>query len=151
MRSKAFCTVALLVMLVGICPVSVEAYTTVVDGIEVTVEMDQELYEEEDPITVTIIVTNQREETVVIASLEQLIPEGYVLTEESQAIMENFELSSGESRQLTAVLESMEQPQQEEEAMDFLDILLEGETWGIPNLLLLLGAIVLIVVFGILT
>ena len=65
--------------------------------------------------------------------------------------MENFELSSGESRQLTAVLESMEQPQQEEEAMDFLDILLEGETWGIPNLLLLLGAIVLIVVFGILT
>lgn len=118
------------------------------DGLEVTVEMDKEQYDEGEPITATITVTNTNDRSVTIVNLEQLIPEGYVLAADSEASKSNFEIKSGETVVLEVTFEGQPAESQEGEAEPegFLDKLLYGYTLGIPNLLL---AVIVLIAFGI--
>lgn len=118
------------------------------DGLEVTVEMDKEQYDEGEPITATITVTNTNDRSVTIVNLEQLIPEGYVLAADSEASKSNFEIKSGETVVLKVTFEGQpaESLEGEAEPEGFLDKLLYGYTLGIPNLLL---AVIVLIAFGI--
>ena len=117
------------------------------EGLQITVQMDNEQYNQGDAITATITVTNTNTHIVTVVNLEQLIPEGYVLAEGSVASTQNVEMQPGQTieLQVTFVGQSSE-TEQSEDGGSFFDKLLYGETWGIPNLLL---AVVALIVFGI--
>lgn len=118
------------------------------DGLQVTVQMDKEQYDQGEPITATITVTNTNPQPVTVINLEQFIPEGYVLAENSVASTQNVELQPGQTitLQVTFVGGSAEAGDSDGDGGSFLDRLLYGETWGIPNLLL---AVVALIAFGI--
>ena len=115
------------------------------NGLEVTVEMDKEVYSPGEPITATILVENTNGAAVTIASLEQLIPDGYRLVET------DVELGPYEGITLEVTFVGEEASGEETETKDFFRNLFTGETLGIPNLLLLFAAAVAIVIFMILT
>ena len=127
------------------------------DGLEVTVEMDQEQYENGVPMTATITVTNTNNRSVMIVNLEQLIPEGFVLAEGSVASKNNFEIQAGETivLQVTFTGETLEEPEDDPDGLEistnFLEDLVSGVTWGIPNLFLVFAVVALIVIFMALT
>lgn len=121
------------------------------NGLEVTVEMDKEVYSPGEPITATILVENTNGAAVTIASLEQLIPDGYRLVETSESQMTDVELGPYEGITLEVTFVGEEASGEETETKDFFRNLFTGETLGIPNLLLLFAAAVAIVIFMILT
>ena len=87
-------TFFLLIFLLGTLVLPALA-TAQYQGLEVSVTMDKETYEPGEPITATITVTNKGSQTVTIANLEQLIPEGYVLSENSDVSMKDVEMVPG--------------------------------------------------------
>lgn len=123
------------------------------EGLSITVEMDQDSYDANEPITATITVTNTNDQTVTIVSLEQLIPEGYVLAEDSVASLSNFAIQSGQTitLQVTFTAETDQTSEGEEDSESFFDTLLYGFTWGIPNILLAFILVVVFIIFMILT
>ena len=133
-------------------PVAASSYAEY-DGLQVSVEMDKEQYEEGEPITATISVTNTNAYSVTIVSLEQLIPEGYVLAEDSEVSMQNVEMQSGQTivLQVTFVGEPVETVEGDGESGSFWDKLLYGETWGIPNILLLVIGLIAFAIYMFLT
>ena len=52
------------------------------EALEVTVVFDKDVYEEGEEITATIVVRNISAETVIITDVDQLVPEGYHLSED---------------------------------------------------------------------
>ena len=116
------------------------------EGLAVTIAMDKEQYESGEPITATITVTNTNDHTVSVVNLEQLIPEGYALAENSVAAKQNFEIPAGETVVLEVTIEGqqIQLDEEEEETTDFFDKLFYGETMGIPNLLL---AVIVLIAF----
>ena len=120
-------------------------------GLQVSVEMDKEKYDPGEPITATFTVENTNAQTVTIASLEQLIPDGYRLTEGSAAAMENVDLAPNERLIMSVTFEGDETVAQEETEPDFFTKLVEGKTFGIPNLLLAVLAVIAVVIFMLLT
>lgn len=135
-------------MSLGILPVAAADLED--QGLEVTVEMDKEAYSPGEPITATIFVENTSGSTVTIASLEQLIPEGYRLVETSEAAMTDVELGPYEGMSMNVTYVG-EEAAEEAQTKDFFKNLFEGQTLGIPNVLLLFVAVVAVVVFMILT
>lgn len=134
-------------------PVAASAYVEY-EGLEVTVTMDQEQYDVGEAITATLTVTNTNDQPVTVVNLEQLIPEGYKLVENSEASLKNITIQPGETLELQVSFE--EEPIQETDGegaapADFWDTLLYGETWGIPNLLLAVIAAIAFAVFMFLT
>lgn len=121
------------------------------EGLEVTVEMDKEQYEDGEPITATIIVENTNLETVTITNLEQLIPEGYHLAEDSKASEQNIELLPGEVMVLEVTFEKEAAEAASDVPEDFFGRILFGETWGLPNLLIIMIVVIAVAVFMILT
>lgn len=123
------------------------------EGLEITVEMDKEQYDPNEPITATITVTNTNAHPVTIANLEQLIPEGYQLAEDSEASLENVEMRPNRSivLKVTFVGETETAGEGEVVTEDFFGTLLYGYTWGIPNLLIAVVVVIAIVVFMLLT
>lgn len=121
------------------------------EGLQVTVQMDKEQYDDGEPITATITVTNTNSEIVTIANLEQLIPEGYKLAEDSQSALKDVQLSPNRTLMLKVTFVGEDASAEEAASEDFFGNLLEGETWGIPNLLLLVLGAIAIAVFMILT
>lgn len=121
------------------------------EGLEVSVEMDKEQYDTDEPITATITVKNTTFNTVTIATLEQLIPEGYRLSEDSKASVQNVELPAMRTMTLEVTFEQIPAEQETATAEDFFTKLLYGETWGIPNLLLAVILVIAIVIFMLLT
>ena len=124
------------------------------DGLEVTVEMDKESYDPGEPITATITVKNTSAQILTIANLEQLIPEGYKLSAESQASTQNIELLPGRTTVLAVTFEG-EAGQNPADIENFganlLNTVLYGETWGIPNMLLVVLAVIAFAIFMFLT
>ena len=122
------------------------------DGLQVMVKMDQETYEAGEEITATITVVNTNKQPVTIINLEQLIPEGYVLAEDSQVATQNVEISPGQelSLQVTFVGEPP-QPAEKGEGGTFWDKLFYGETFGIPNIILAVIVVIILIVFMLLT
>lgn len=146
----------LTVLCLGLLALPAAATTTFMEyeGLEVTVEMDKEHYDVGEAITATITVKNTGNEILVIANLEQLIPDGYRLSGESQASARNIELLPGRTAVLEVTFEGESNRVQTgtaSEAGGFLDTLLYGETWGVPNILLAVLALIGIVVFFLLT
>lgn len=149
-------TVSVFLMTLCLClavlPIAAFA-TDTYNGLEVTVEMDKEYYEDGEPITATITVVNTNRETVTVANLEQLIPEGYVLSDNSEASLENVTLQPGKSLVLQVTFEgdTTQTDAEGEESTSFVDTLLYGQTWGISNLLIAVIVVIAFVVFMILT
>ena len=121
------------------------------EGLEVSVQMDKEQYVDGEPITATIIVENTNLETVTITNLEQLIPEGYVLSENSEVSTENLELLPQEIVVLQVTFEKDAAETETSVPEDFFGKILFGETWGLPNALLIMILVIVVVVFMILT
>lgn len=144
---------ALLLISVFLCSLMVMpamATITHADGLEIKISMDKEVYDAEESITATIVVKNLRPIPVTVTNIEQLIPEGYTLDENSRAALKDTTLKSNESVTLTVTL-SPEIDFVEEKEEDFFTKLIEGKTWGMPNLLLAFLAILAIIIFMILT
>lgn len=121
------------------------------EGLKITVQMDKEEYGDDEPITATIIVENTNFETVTITNLEQLIPAGYRLSEDSEVAMQDFDLLPSEIVVLEVTFERENSAAEAALSEDFFDKLLYGETWRIPNVLLIVIAVIAFVIFMLLT
>lgn len=120
------------------------------NGLQVTMETDKEKYDAGEAITATITVLNTNNHSVTIASLEQLIPEGYTLAEGSEAVTQNVELAPNQTLMMNVTFVG-EAAQEGAAEADFLTKLIEGQTWGIPNVLLIVLAVIAVVIFMVLT
>lgn len=145
--------VFLLLFVVMACPVSVKASEPqVYDGLQVTVTMDKETYEEGESITATITVVNVDSQPVTVVNLEQLIPEGYVLSENSEVSTQNVEIRPGQTIELQVTFEGDRSDAAEaSEDGNFWNKVFYGETMGIPNLILIVFGVIFFIVFMILT
>ena len=121
-------------------------------GLQVMVKMDKEQYEPDEAITATITVVNTNTRPVTIINLEQLIPEGYMLAEDSQASTQEVEIQPGQSLELKVTYQGDPAQQEQVGTTDtFWDTIFYGETIGIPNIILLVIVVIAIVVFMALT
>ena len=151
--SKLFCIILLAILCMNLLalPTAASAVTEY-DGLRVTVEMDKEHYDNGESITATITVTNTTEETIVIVNLEQLIPDGYRLVEGSVASKEDVDIKAGETVTLQVSFEGDPEVDNGETGEEnFVDKLLYGETWGMPNILLAVLAAIAFGIFMLLT
>ena len=116
------------------------------DALEVTVVFDKEVYEEDEPITATIVVKNISSEVAIIKDVEQLVPEGYNLSEDIPKNTEDILLDPADTIELKVTYgEQIEET--EESAEDFFDKVIFGESLGIPNILIALVVIIAVVLF----
>lgn len=121
-------------------------------GLQVMVKMDKEFYEEGEAITATISVVNTNAQSVTIVNLEQLIPEGYVLAEDSQTSTKNVEIRPGQTIELQVTYTGAPpDPAANGEGGTFWDKIFYGEFMGIPNIILIVIAIIGVIVFMALT
>lgn len=151
-RLKRYSILLLTVIYISVffvLPVSAERTVVKHDGLEVIVEMDKEQYDAGEPITATITVRNTSTNTITIANLEQLIPEGYRL-KGSKAGVQNIDLRPAQSTTLKVTFVG-EAEKETAAAEGFVDKLLYGETLGIPNLLLTVLLVIAFIIFMILT
>ena len=143
-------SVFLLIVGIMMCPVSAKASAPQeYQGLQVTVNTDKETYEEGEAITATITVVNVDSQPVTVVNLEQLIPEGYVLAENSDVSTQNVEIRPGQTIELQVTFEG--EPEDTAEGDSFWDKVLYGETIGIPNLILVVFGVIFFIVFMILT
>lgn len=144
-RIAAFLLLTILCTMLLALPAS--ATHMVHEGLDVTIVMDKEVYDNAEPITATITVKNTNNATVTITNLEQLIPDGYKLAEDSLASMKNINLAAGQSVVLEVTFVEAASETEAVESEDFFEKLIYGESFGIPNILLALIAVVAIAVF----
>lgn len=143
-------SVFLLIVGISMCSVSAKASAPQeYQGLQVTVNTDKETYEEGEAITATITVVNVDSQPVTVVNLEQLIPEGYVLAENSDVSTQNVEIRPGQTIELQVTFEG--EPEDTAEGDSFWDKVLYGETMGIPNLILIVFGVIFFIVFMILT
>jgi len=116
------------------------------EGLEVSMKMDKEQYNDDEPITATITVKNTTFETITIVTLEQLIPEGYQLSENQKASVENIELPPSRTLVLEVTFEKIPAPEEAAAEEDFFSKLFYGKTGNIPNFLL---AVLLVLAFAV--
>lgn len=116
------------------------------DELEVTIEMDKDVYDAGEPVTATLTIKNISSNAVTIKKAEGLIPEGYELSPESKEAVTNLELRAGGTAKLEVTFEKEEKEADAAQQDGFLEKLLYSETLGIPNLLL---AVLLVIAFAI--
>ncbi len=135
-----------------VLPVAATVTTSEHNGLEITIEMDKEVYEADEPITATITVRNITQNEITIANLEQLIPQGYRLAEGSDISKEDTTLRPGRKVALTVTMDSEYEPEAEgEDQGTWLDKLLYGKTSGVSNLVWALILVGLVALFFYLT
>lgn len=144
-RIAAFLLLTILCTMLLAIPAS--ATHMVHEGLDVTIVMDKEVYDHAEPITAAITVKNTNNATVTITNLEQLIPEGYKLAEDSLASMKNINLAAGQSIVLEVTFVEAAAETEAVENEDFFGKILYGESFGIPNILIALIAVIAIAVF----
>ncbi len=116
------------------------------EALEVTVVFDKDVYEEGEEITATIVVRNISEETVIITDVDQLVPEGYHLSEDIPENEDDILLDPDKTLELRVTYgEKIEGT--EETAEDFFDKVIFGESFGIPNILIALAVIIAVALF----
>lgn len=76
------------------------------DGLEVTLSTDKKTYSQSDQIVATLTVKNIGEDRINNISLENIIPEEYRLSPDSEAKKNAESLEAGESAKLTAIFVS---------------------------------------------
>ncbi len=89
------------VLCISVIQLPVLAASTSKDGLEITLTTDKEKYEKGEKIESTLTVTNTNDIAVNNVSLENLIPDGYKLSEDSTAIKKVETLAAGETVFLT--------------------------------------------------
>lgn len=134
-------------IITGAMPVKASALQEY-EGLQVTVATDQETYEEGESITATITVLNTNSQSVTVVNLEQLIPEGYVLSEDSDVSTQNVEIRPGQSIELQVTFQGASEDAGED---SIWDTILYGETLGIPNLILIVFGVIFFIIFMVLT
>lgn len=143
-----FSLLAALMLCLQLLPLSALATTTTTttaDGLQVTVEMDKEMYEPDEPITATITLKNTKYTEVTITNLEQLIPEGFELADESRVALKNKTLGAKASMKLVVTMVRSEDTAGDSEAEGdtpvkigsfqppSLSQVFFGETAGVPH------------------
>ena len=145
-------SVFLLIFGIMICAVPVKASgPQEYQGLQVMVTMDKETYEEGEPITATISVVNVDSQPATVVNLEQLIPEGYVLAEDSEVSTQNVEIRPGQTIELSVTFEGEPEDAAEASEGDFWNKIFYGETFGILNLILIVFGVIIFIVFMALT
>lgn len=149
-RRKISCFMFALCAALFLVPTVVHAATEY-QGLQVMVQMDKEAYEPGEAITATITVFNSNSQSVTIVNLEQLIPEGYILSDGSFASTKDVVIGAGETIQMQVTFEGDPALENTNGEGTFWDKIFYGETLGIPNIILLVIAVIGIVVFMALT
>lgn len=148
-------TLFLALFLLGTLMFPVLATTVEHDGLEISVVMDKETYESGEPITATITVTNVTGQPITVVNLEQLIPEGYKLAEDSEAGMRDVTVQPGRILVMQVTFEGDPSAPAETEGLTgpaaFLNTLLYGKTANIPNMFLAVMAVLAVLLFLFLT
>jgi hypothetical protein len=148
---KSIMLVMVGIMLLSVSAKAAETYSEH-QGLQVLIKMDKEQYEPNEAITAIITVVNTNAQSVTIANLEQLIPEGYVLAENSQAATKDVTVHPGQSMEMQVTfIGEPAQPAEPGEYTNIWDKIFYGETFGIPNIILVVIAIIAIIVFMALT
>ena len=78
------------------------------DGLEVILSTDKESYNSSDAIKATLFVKNTNDFDVFNVTLEEYIPEGYVLSNDSTAKVSIEKLAAGEELSLQAIMVSQD-------------------------------------------
>ena len=151
MKQMSLCLLAALLALTLVLPAAASSSYMEHEGLQITVEMDQQQYDDDAAMTATITVVNTNPDTVTITNLEQLIPEGYRLAEDSRSALKNLDLLPGEVTILQVTFEKEPEPEGSDVPEDFFGKLLFGETMGLPNLLVGTVLAIAVVVFFVLT
>ena len=148
-------TLFLALFLLGALMLPVFATTVEHDGLEISVVMDKETYESGEPITATITVKNVTGQPITVVNLEQLIPEGYKLSDNSEAGMKDVTVQPGRILVMQVTFEGdPTAPAEAEEQTGpaaFLNTLLYGKTANIPNMFLAVMAVLAVLLFLFLT
>ncbi len=93
--------VLMLTLCVGMITMTVSAETTLQDGLEITLTSDKQVYDEGEPIKAILSVVNTNDFAVENISLENEVPEGYKLSDDSLAKEQIEFLEAGERIELT--------------------------------------------------
>lgn len=143
---RIYAAVLLLILCTTVLVLPAAANTMVFESneVEVTIEMDKEVYDVGEPITATLTIKNVTSDALTIRKAEGLVPEGYELSSESKEALNNLELRAGGTAVLKVVFEA--EPEEAAHQEDIWHKLLYGETLGIPNLLI---AVILVIAFAI--
>lgn len=143
---RIYAAVLLLILCTTVLVLPAAANTMVFESneVEVTIEMDKEVYDVGEPITATLTIKNVTSDALTIRKAEGLVPEGYELSSESKEALTNLELRAGGTAVLKVVFEA--EPGEAAQQEDIWHKLLYGETLGIPNLLI---AVILVIAFAI--
>lgn len=91
----------MVVLCISVMVMPVYAASTSQDGLEVTLTTDKETYDKGEQIEATLTVTNTNDFVVSNVSLENMIPDGYKLSEGSTATKQVESLAPGEMVSLT--------------------------------------------------
>lgn len=86
------------------------------DGLEVTLTTDKESYNQREQITATLTVTNKNNAEVNNVSVENLLPEGYKVTDDSEMMKKVETLGVGETISVTVAYTPIHTDNNEEQA-----------------------------------
>lgn len=148
-RLTALMLLGILSMGLWILPAA--ATTVEYDGLRITMTTDQEMYLPGEPITATLTVENTNSYPTTIVSLEQLIPEGYVLSAESKSALKNVTLGAKKTTTLEVTFEGDPDAPSTDPLVNILETIVNGKTFGIPNLLLVVLGTLAVIVFFLMT
>ena len=90
-----------MVLCIGMMTMNVSAASAEQDGLEVSLTTDKSKYSQGDQITATLTVTNTNDESVSNITMENMIPDGYILADDSESTKEVESLNSGETVSMT--------------------------------------------------
>lgn len=97
-----------MVLCIGMMTMNVSAESTEQDGLEGSLTTDKSEYSQGDQITATLTVTNTNDESVSNITMENIIPDGYILADDAESIKEVESLNSGESVSMTVTYAASE-------------------------------------------
>lgn len=95
--SRILAALLALVLCVGVIALPAAAATVSLDGLEIKLTTDKSSYKKDEPITATLTVKNNGDQTVTDVSLESFVPEGYTLKSRDKSTLEVEELAPGET------------------------------------------------------
>lgn len=98
---RTFAFLLAMILCIGMMAMNVSAASSEQDGMEASLTTDKSEYSQNEPITVTLTVTNTNEVSVSNIAMESLIPEGYSLADNAEAIKHVENLDAGEIVSMT--------------------------------------------------
>ncbi len=144
---KIFSALLLMLLMLQLFAMPAMASEVEHDGLDITIVTDKENYELDEDINAVITVKNTNDYAVIVADLEQLVPEGYKIKEKADIQLKDIELQPGETITLDVTFENETPALSEENIENFLDEIIYGETLKIPNILIVFVLLIGIILF----